>query len=594
MNRRIQFIAGMMMIISFTCSAQNIYVDLSNNTGIEDGTEQHPFNTINEGINAASAGDTVFIRPGTYTPYDSWSGNDHTLLLKAGVKLIGENRDNTIVNGIVVDQEVSNLSISLENLTFDMFSFARASHAGPFPDQNIIRNCKTTVINLPFGSGIPLNDTTPGPNYGFLIENNDLGSEGSIEFKQGAGVSHLSVIGNTCGYIQIKSGAGYTYLIDNNDVQFAIFDKSGANTTTISNNRIINGTIDDKSGGNQFGVEDEIIENNTISASENSPAFLDEDYKAGIRASSRSVTIRNNTITCTGNVSGIRVSTGAPMHILNNTITLDEVQQPYPEPYDGTIGIMNYSGWGYVTGNKLFGGNMGYFSKAGTVLFANNEIRKSYTGFYSKGAEEVHHNLISECKGDGMILDGLKGPLYANKIKDNSGSGIRVTRVPIDLGGGGNQCQGINEITGNGNYDLYIETSDSQHPLISARYNVWDHLDTLEIMQYDIYDGNDSAGLVKVDFTPVGTQGTTDPGLNTGILLFPNPCMGMMKVMGLGTYSENVRIELLDSFGRLHASRTEKPEKGMVEFDVSSLSSGIYYCRIIRSNIIISVKIIKE
>lgn len=576
-----------------TTRAQVIYIDGANISGNEDGTAQHPFNTINEGINAASAGDTVFIRPGTYTPDDSLSGSDHTLLLKAGVKLIGENRDNTIVNGIVVDQEVSNLSISLENLTFDMFSFARGSIAGPFTGQNIIRNCKTTNINLPFGGGIPLNDTTPGPNYGFLIENNDLGSGGSIEFKQGAGVSQLSVIGNTCGYIQIKSGAGYTYLIDNNDVQYAIFDKSGANTTTISNNTIFNGTIDDKSGGNQFGVEDEIIENNTISASENSPAFLDEDYKAGIRASSRSVTIRNNTITCTGNVSGIRVSTGAPMHILNNTITLDEVQQPNPEPYDGTIGIMNYSGWGYVTGNKLFGGNMGYYSKAGTVEFSDNEIVNAYTGFYSKGCEAVHHNVIKNCKGDGMLLDGLRGPIHNNKIINNGGTGIRVLMAPIDLGGGHDTCPGLNEITGNGNYDLYIETIQGANSPIIARYNIWDHEDTLDIAQYDIFDGFDSDSLAMVYFTPTGTLGIGNLTSRGDVVAFPNPTHGLLRISVLDLNCDIVRVGIVDSFGRQIEIEEGDCSSGTLEYDISHLPAGVYSFNIHCLDAVIVKKVIK-
>jgi len=296
--------------------AQNIYVDVNNNSGTEDGTEAHPFNTIKEGINAASPGNQVMIKQGTYIPDDFWSGNDHTLLLKAGVSLVGESRENTIIDGIVVDQQSSNLSISLEKLKFDEFHFIRATHAGPFNDRNIIRNCATTLIRPGFGAGIPVNDTTPGPNYGFQIENNDMGTEGIIEFVQGAGISEISVNGNTCGYIYLKSGGGYTYLIDNNDVQYGIFDKSATNKTTISNNVVHNGLIIDLSGGNQYGVEDEIIENNTITATENSPAFVDEDYKAGIIAKSRSVTIRNNTITCTGHVSGIRSSAGAPMHIV--------------------------------------------------------------------------------------------------------------------------------------------------------------------------------------------------------------------------------------------------------------------------------------
>jgi hypothetical protein len=576
---------SLLLIVNMYLSpnAQVIYVDVSNITGIEDGTQAHPFNTIKEGINYALPGNTVMIKQGTYVPDESWSGNDHTLYLKAGVKLIGESHDNTIISGIIVDQQASNLSIGLEKLKFDEFHFIRPTHAGPFTDLNIIHHCSTSLISLGFGAGIPVNDTTPGPNNGFQVEDNDLGTEGSIEFKQGAGASELKVLSNICGFIYLKSGGGYTYTIDNNDVQNGIFDKSAANKTTISNNRVYNGTISDLSGGNQYGVEDEFIENNTITANENSPAFIDEDYKAGITVKSRSVTIRNNVISCTGHVSGIRASAGAPMHIVNNTISIDEVPAPDPDPYEGTSGIFNYSGWGYVTGNKIHGGNMGYYSKAGTAMFADNAIESSYTGFYSMGAEVVHHNTIKDCKGDGMILDGLRGPFYSNTIRNNAGSGIRILRMPIDLGGGKDNCPGLNEIAGNGNYDLYIGNTSTQFPVLYARYNVWDHTDTLEIMQYDIRDGNDSTGLVKVSFTPAGYLGIDRSSSNNHLNISPNPFSQSASITWVVTKRSFVSLKILDLTGKvieILVNEQLDPGEHHLIFDASSLTAGVYFCRL--------------
>jgi len=382
-------------------------------------------------------------------------------------------------------------------------------------------------------------------------------------------------------------------MIDNNEVQYAIFDKSAANTTTISNNKIFNGTIDDKSGGNQYGIEDEIIEDNTITADENSPAFIDEDYKAGIIAKSRSVTILNNTITCTGHVSGIRSSAGAPMHIISNTITLDEVQAPDPDPYEGTSGIFNYSGWGFVNGNKIYGGNMGYFSKAGTVEFAGNEIDKSYTGFYSMGAEVVHENIIKNCKGDGMILDGLRGPLHHNMVENNGGAGIRITRVPIDLGGGAENSPGKNTIQGNANFDLYIEALSAQNPTLYARYNIWDHETSDEISQLDIRDGHDSTGLVNVDFTPYGGLWVNDQSNDLGLIVYPNPARGKCKIQNAKCKIVNCDIDLVDLCGRKVMDLFEGvfPSEG-IEFNVSFLVAGVYFCRIKTDGSIILNKIV--
>lgn len=43
----------------------SVYVDSSNTSGTEDGTSQHPYNTVTEGI-AVANGNTVWIRAGFY------------------------------------------------------------------------------------------------------------------------------------------------------------------------------------------------------------------------------------------------------------------------------------------------------------------------------------------------------------------------------------------------------------------------------------------------------------------------------------------------------------------------------------------------
>jgi len=49
-----------------TAQASTVHVDDSNGTGVENGTEQYPFNTIGEGVGAVSASGTVKVARGTY------------------------------------------------------------------------------------------------------------------------------------------------------------------------------------------------------------------------------------------------------------------------------------------------------------------------------------------------------------------------------------------------------------------------------------------------------------------------------------------------------------------------------------------------
>ncbi|MFC2138848.1 sugar-binding protein, partial [Bacteroidota bacterium] len=51
---------------TFIIPANTIYVNIQNTTGIEDGTADHPYNTIQEGIEASQDGIIVLVYPGTY------------------------------------------------------------------------------------------------------------------------------------------------------------------------------------------------------------------------------------------------------------------------------------------------------------------------------------------------------------------------------------------------------------------------------------------------------------------------------------------------------------------------------------------------
>jgi parallel beta-helix repeat protein len=68
-----------------------IYVDDDNTEGPWNGTKEHPYRKIKHGINAANKGDTVFVYCGYYE--EGW------ISIEKSMKVIGENKDTTIVNG---------------------------------------------------------------------------------------------------------------------------------------------------------------------------------------------------------------------------------------------------------------------------------------------------------------------------------------------------------------------------------------------------------------------------------------------------------------------------------------------------------------
>ena len=63
----VQFFLFVLLNLFYSVSGQlTVYVDSSNTSGIKYGTQEYPFNTIQEGIEAALSGDTVLVYPGTY------------------------------------------------------------------------------------------------------------------------------------------------------------------------------------------------------------------------------------------------------------------------------------------------------------------------------------------------------------------------------------------------------------------------------------------------------------------------------------------------------------------------------------------------
>ena len=82
------------IILSFTQVKSNrledtIYVDDDNVDGPWYGTKQYPYKEIQDGIDVANNGDTVFVFEGNYTT---------CIISKQNISLVGENRKKTIIN----------------------------------------------------------------------------------------------------------------------------------------------------------------------------------------------------------------------------------------------------------------------------------------------------------------------------------------------------------------------------------------------------------------------------------------------------------------------------------------------------------------
>lgn len=74
-----------------TSLSKTIYVNCNNTDGPWNGTLEHPYRTVQDGVANASINDTVFVFHGTY---DDYAG---VVLINKSLQLIGENKSTTVI-----------------------------------------------------------------------------------------------------------------------------------------------------------------------------------------------------------------------------------------------------------------------------------------------------------------------------------------------------------------------------------------------------------------------------------------------------------------------------------------------------------------
>ena len=84
------FLSSFMIMPTVGASGNTIYVDDDNTSSPWNGTQEDPYQNIQDGINNSDNGDTVFVYNGTY--YEN-------VIINKSINLVGENKEITIVDG---------------------------------------------------------------------------------------------------------------------------------------------------------------------------------------------------------------------------------------------------------------------------------------------------------------------------------------------------------------------------------------------------------------------------------------------------------------------------------------------------------------
>jgi len=602
MKTTLTILTALILVCVSKLNAQTIYVDASNNTGVEDGTQQNPFNTITEGLFVAQNGDAISVALGTYL--------EDTLLIEHCVSITGDNRSSTIVEGtFVLSSKLDTMPVAISNLWCQNVMHSDSGYTQtPLTIQECGLKTLFDVTPMVYETGrkciknnivtdsIHLSSASCNAN----CEISNCESGGGIHVSSSSLKGQVHILENQInGSLIIETVAKLdTLFVSENTIQDSLIVVSvSSDYDIISENSIGDGMRLVATAHLGFQFTNNQVQNGSLlafykalSTSEiKNNTFLNGGIKLG--ATSAQIEITGNEIQTDGTESGIRLNIKSGGEINDNTIILPYLLAsgiPFEADTNAICGIfVNSTSFTGMAGNHVMGGSYAVYLKAvASHSTMNNTIEDAHFGLYlATVAGDVDSNRVEECIADGMILNNFAEYADTNSIRinnnivrNNGGNGIWVKGNAL-MGKQSETGTGYNTIKENDGYDLYIETPATLYDTIWAQNNQWTHSSESEVELHDIYDASDNPSKSLVMFSPVLPSGT---GEIEGVVfkMYPNPAASVVSIQSVVFSHESATIEILDLKGRklIEMHSTEGVDK--YELNVSQLKNGTYLCTI--------------
>lgn len=208
------------------------------------------FTTIQEGIDEAESGDTLFVYNGTYF---------ENLVIDKSIILTGENKNNTIIDGRVAGNAIK---INSNNVTIKNFTIMHSGLIYPNSGINISSNFNLIENNL-------ITDNFYGITLYFALNNTIR--KNTIQNDDHCGIyisksKNNSIIGNIIQN-NFYNGVGLYYSSDNNIIRGNNLINNGfcgVNIRICSNNKVVNNNFSENNMGIYLPNSPNTARNNTF------------------------------------------------------------------------------------------------------------------------------------------------------------------------------------------------------------------------------------------------------------------------------------------------------------------------------------------